>query len=266
MPALGSGWKGIVLLGASLFALRSDNPPSLPRQSVRMRHLPRITVWAWERREDLRALDPATTAVAWLDRTITLDAGGLTVAPRRQPLLLPASAALTRIPVVRIETRREDRTGPELDDASAQAAADAILPAIHPGDAALQIDFDARRSERVWYRNVLTRVRRSLPPNVPLSITALASWCSYDNAWLKTLPVDEAVPMLFRMEPDRRQAAFLGQLASPEFTIREPLCSTSAGISTREPWPAQLAGRRIYLFPDRGWERDDLTETVKQLW
>ena len=227
-----------------------------------MRHLPRLTVWAWERREDLRSLDPATTAVAWLDRTVVLNAEGLTVEPRRQPLLLPASTALTRIPVVRIETRNS----PELSEASAQAAAEAILQALGPHSATLQIDFDARRSERDWYRDVLTRVRRTLPADIPLSITALASWCSYDNAWLHTLPIDEAVPMLFRMEPDRRRAAALGQLSSPELTLREPLCSTSAGISTHEPWPPQLGGKRIYLFPDAGWQHDNLQETVKQLW
>jgi hypothetical protein len=227
-----------------------------------MQHLPRVTVWAWERREDLRTLDPTTTAVAWLDRTILLDNNGFTVEPRRQPLLLPVSASLTRIPVVRIETRNS----PELSDASAQAAAQAILQAVDSRTAVLQIDFDALRSQRDWYRDVLTHVRSSLPANIPLSITALASWCSYDNEWLHSLPVDEAVPMLFRMEPDRRCAAALGRLGSPELTIREPLCSGSVGISTHERWPVQLASKRVYIFPDAGWQHDDLKETVKQLW
>ena len=255
-------WKGIVLLGLTLVTLRSDNLPSIHSRSPRMQHLPRVTVWAWERREDLRALNPATTAVAWLDRTILLDSNGLTIESRHQDLLLPASTALTRIPVVRIETRNS----PELSEASAQAAAEAILQALGPRSAALQIDFDARLSQRDWYREVLTRVRNSMPENLPLSITALASWCSYDNAWLHTLPVDEAVPMLFRMEPDRRRAASLGQLSSAELTIREPLCADAVGISTHERWPAQLAGKRIYVFPDSGWQRDNLNETVNQLW
>jgi hypothetical protein len=227
-----------------------------------MQKFPRLTVWAWERREDLRSLDPAITAVAWLDRTIILDARGVSVEARHQSLLLPASAALVRIPVVRMETR----DSADLSEASAEATAQAIVRTLDPHAAALQIDFDARRSERAWYRDVLTRVRRSLPENIPLSITALASWCSYDNAWIHTLPVDEAVPMFFRMEPDRRSAASHGELGSPELTIREPICSHSAGISTRERRPAQLAGKRIYVFPDGGWQQDDLEETVKQLW
>ena len=58
--------------------------------------------------------------------------------------------------------------------------------------------------------------------------------------------------MLFRMEPDRRRAP----ADLPQFQIREPLCLASAGISTHEPWPANLAGKRIYVFPDLGWHRD----------
>jgi hypothetical protein len=185
-------WASLALLSVALTGLRSDaSLTHVVPLNPRMNHLPRLTVWAWERREDLHTLDPETTAIAYLDRTVTLDARGLTIEPRHQSLLLPASAALTRIPVVRIETGK----GPNLTDASAAAAAIAILGAIDQHSAALQIDFDARLSEREWYKNVLTRVRAKLPASMSLSITALASWCSYDNAWLKTLPVDEAVPM-----------------------------------------------------------------------
>jgi Protein of unknown function (DUF3142) len=255
-------WSALALLSIALLILRSDaSPTTVPSLAPRMQRLPRITVWAWERREDLRALDPSTTAVAYLDRTLTLDAHGLTIQPRRQPMLLPASPALTRIPVIRIETN----TGATLTDASAISTADSILAALRPNSAALQIDFDARLSERDWYRRVLTQVRDRLPANMPLSITALASWCSYDSAWLNTLPIDEAVPMLFRMEPDRRHAAALGLLRRYEFLIRAPRCLASVGISTRERWPSELAGRRIYIFPNEGWQSDNLPNTVRQL-
>ena len=83
------------------------------------------------------------------------------------------------------------------------AQADAVALAVSDATAddatvaALQVDFDARQSQREWYAGVLRRVRAQMPPQMPLSITALASWCSYDGYWLRTLPVDEAVPMLF---------------------------------------------------------------------
>ena len=47
-------------------------------------------------------------------------------------------------------------------------------------------------------------------------------------------PSDEAVPMMFRMEPDRRRAP----PSVEDFQIREPLCRTSTGVSTDEPWPS----------------------------
>jgi hypothetical protein len=114
---------------------------------------------------------------------------------------------------------------------------------------AVQIDFDARRSERPFYRSLLAAVRATLPRKVPLSITALASWCSYDN-WLDGLPVDEAVPMLFRMgrfeERGFRQAGEAN-------AWRTPLCRGSAGISTDERQPLARDGRRLYVFHPTAW-------------
>jgi hypothetical protein len=42
----------------------------------------------------------------------------------------------------------------------------------------------------------------------------------------------------------------------PQFRIREPLCMGSIGISTREPQMESTAGKRVYIFPDRGWRED----------
>ncbi len=183
-------------------------------------------------------------------------------------MLLPGAAGLVEIAVVRVESAPGAVEGGE----SAAAVAGAIVGAVSGGGAkvaALQVDFDARRSEREWYADVLLRVRARMPAGMPLSMTALASWCSYDGEWMRGLPVDEAVPMLFRMEPDRRRVEAAGGLAAVEavreFAIREPLCAGSVGISTREAWPRGLAGRRVYVFADRGWARDGLEETLRSL-
>jgi hypothetical protein len=226
-----------------------------------MARLPRLTVWAWERREDLRTLDPRTTAVAYLDRTVEVDGSGVRVVPRRQGMLLPMSNDLVRIAVVRIEVV----AGTSLDAAEADEVARAVSEAAAGNAvAAVQVDFDARQSQREWYAGVLRSVRAEMPAQMPLSMTALASWCSYDGAWLRSLPVDEAVPMLFRMEPDRRRAGAAGWGAG-DFAVREPLCAGSVGISTTEAWPSQMDGRRVYVFADRGWARDGLQETVRSL-
>lgn len=237
--------SALAMLGALCLVLRSDALPRPPAHlSLRMKLLPTRTLWVWERPEDLRAIDPSTTAIAWLDQTILLGPDVVGV-PRRQPLSYPSSAA--RIAVVRIEALPDAKL-----DAAQQRQAIALLvqSAIQPGVAALQVDFDATRSQRAFYAGLLTDLRRQMPFGLPLSITALASWCSYDD-WIAALPVDEAVPMLFRMEPGRRAAA-----DSPWLRIREPLCMGSAGISTHESWPDDLAGKRIYVFADRGWRQD----------
>jgi hypothetical protein len=222
-------------------------PDALPIVPSRMSVLPARTLWSWERREDLRGLDPRRFAIAYLDQTLIIDLSVHRVA-RRNPIMLPIGAV--RIPVVRIEPSRHA----VLNVANRQAAVQAILlSGEERGIAALQIDFDATASERAFYRDVLTGVRQGMPAKLPLSITVLASWCSYDD-WLSGLPVDEAVPMMFRMEPDRRRASADGY----DFAIREPLCRGAVGVSTSEPWPARVHGKRVYVFADEGWHGENL--------
>jgi len=237
----------LAALGIFCLALKPDALSFAPSPQ-RMDRLPARTLWVWERPEDLRTLNTRTTAIATLDRTIVVGRTA-TVVPRRQTVVYPAG--ITRIAVVRIEAPGTIAAGMErptanliLDALGADSAGAAPI-------AALQIDFDARLSQRGFYAAVLRDLRRRMPPELPLSITALASWCSSDD-WLGNLPVDEAVPMFFRMEPDRRYAP----LGLPQFRIREPLCMGSIGISTHEPAPSDIAGKRVYIFPDRGWRED----------
>lgn len=242
-----------VTLGLLCFALGSDSA-IITSPSARMKHLPNRTLWVWERPENLAAINPQNTAIAWLDQTI-LVGPQIVGQVRHQPMSYPSG--VTRIAVVRIETR----PGGKLDKAAEDRVVDLLLySAAHPGIAALQVDFDARRSERSFYTSVLEKLRERMPQSLPLSITALASWCSNDD-WIGNLPIDEAVPMFFRMEPDRRRAP----ADLPEFRIREPKCMGSAGISTHEAWPKNLAGKRLYVFADRGWRQDLSLLTDREL-
>jgi hypothetical protein len=77
---------------------------------------------------------------------------------------------------------------------------------------------------------------------MPLSMTALTSWCESDT-WIAGLPVAEAVPMLFRLGPGER----------PARTFRPSLCQSSAGISTDEPLREPSSAQRLYLFNPRPW-------------
>jgi hypothetical protein len=86
-------------------------------------------------------------------------------------------------------------------------------------------------------------------------MTALASFCVGDR-WLDDLPVDEAVPMIFRMGADTRTVrSFLGN--GNDF--REPLCRRSYGIALDEPLDINFKGsRRKYIFNARPWTEQDV--------
>lgn len=244
MHAFAHRYFAVLLLAVFCFAIRPD-ALNLASPPGRMRALPARTLWVWERPENLRAIDPRTTAIATLDRTLVIGQS-VTAIPRRQFYVYPAGTK--RIAVVRIEA-----PGPVTNDLVPSAVDHILDLASAPDIAALQIDFDARRSQHPFYRLLLRELRQRMPSNLPLSMTALASWCSNDD-WIASLPVDEAVPMFFRIEPGRRSAP----ASAPELRIREPLCQMSIGISTHEPTSASLEGKRVYIFPDRGW-REDLT-------
>jgi hypothetical protein len=211
-----------------------------------------MILWAWERPENLTFLDPQKTAVAFLAKTITLRDDKTVVKPRLQPLQLAADTKL--IAVVRIEI---DRASPSsLSAAQLQQTADEISSLT--GVSVVQIDFDATVSQRYFYRELLRRVRRELSPSIGLSITALASWCAGDN-WIADLPVDEAVPMLFRMGVERRQ--FQRRLESGQ-TFEASICQNSAGVSTDEPVTTP-AVNRLYIFNPEPWTKDSFARAME---
>jgi hypothetical protein len=213
-----------------------------------MQNEPSTMLWAWETPQDLTTLDPAKTGVAFLSRELLLGKG-VQVRPRRQPLRLPDNTWL--MAVVRIETA-PDFTATA--DTLAETVRDIAAVAQQPNVRAVQVDFDATASQRAFYSAVLNQLRKQLPSNVPISITALVGWCG-DNSWLHQLPVDEAVPMFFRMGGPAPLRATRPKDAS---VVHEPLCSGSVGISTDETWPAIHSRERVYVFLPGSWTQQEL--------
>lgn len=208
--------------------------------------MPRVVLWAWERPTDLRFINPRETGVAFLARTIYLRANEVVVRPRLQPLNVPEGTKV--IAVARVES--DQRTKPDLSTQQTEELAVAIAEMVQlPNVSTIQIDFDATQSERTFYHDLILAVRGRLPASVALSITALASWCS-DDDWISDLPIDEAVPMLFRMGPDRRQIR--NRVASGEEFPARP-CRNSYGISTDEPLRNLSAAKRLYVFNPDAW-------------
>jgi hypothetical protein len=212
----------------------------------RLERIPRVMLWAWERPIDLRFIDTEEVGVAFLAQTIQLRDDEIGIRPRVQPLKLPESAKV--VAVVRVETDAVNKptlSAGQREKLAVAIAAMAKLPKISN----IQIDFDATQSERLFYRELIVDVRRRLPDASGLSITALASWCTYDD-WLSDLPIDEAVPMLFRMAGDGKEIA--RRLNTGDDFIASP-CRHSYGISTDEPRSGLLPARRLYVFNPDPW-------------
>ena len=223
----------------------------------RMQGYPRLFLWAWERPEDLDFIDPQRVGVAFLSRTIYLQGDKVIERPRMQPLKV--APATTLIAVVRIEAVRDNR--PTLSASQrAETVAALTRAARAPKVSALQIDFDALESEREFYKSLLLELRPRLPQGMPLSITALASWCIYDN-WLDGLPVDEAVPMLFRMGVDE---GHIKSYLKEGGEFRSPLCRLSSGLSTDEPLKLASPPARTYIFHTKSWTKDSVRSALER--
>ena len=120
----------------------------------------------------------------------------------------------------------------------------------------VQLDFEVRTSERQVLLDVIEDLRRGLPRGTLLSMTALASWCDTEG-WLERVPVDEIVPMLFRMtaggETLRKRLAAGGD-------FRNPRCRAALGVAGDSPIARAPPGRRVYLFNPRGWTAAEFDE------
>jgi hypothetical protein len=231
----------IVLIATALVALtRPSGRDPLPQ-------LPRLMIWAWERPEKLDFINPREAGVAFLARTVTVRGAMVMVHLRLQPLVVAPGTVM--MAVVRIESENPQPSA-RID------VVHAILDATElRGVGAVQLDYDAKASERDFYRGLIQDLRRVLPASLPLSITALASWCERDD-WISGLPVSEAVPMPFRMgaEPYRPGD---GSLAGK--------CRSSVGISTDEPLADFPRGRSVYIFHPRRWSREELRAAIQEV-
>lgn len=226
-----------------------------------MKDFPPVILWAWERPEDLRFLDPQKYGVAFLAQTLVLSNGEVTMRPRRQPLEISPGTRL--VAVTRIESQKITGSPAGLSERQRQKVVELVMRTLQLKDVgAVQIDFDVLVSERNFYREMLTDLRRSLPENVPLSMTALASFCLGDR-WMKGLPVDEVVPMIFRMGADD---AGIKQHLSEGGDLREAMCRNSYGISLDEPLKMEFDyTRRTYVFNDRPWTESDIERIETRL-
>ena len=196
--------------------------------------------YAWDRPESLRA-----KLVAVYTATVSLAAGQVVWRPRLHPLMLAPDA--TRIAVIHVEPAAGH--GRPLDAALRGFLVDKmVVEARRPNVVELQLDYEAPRSEREFLRALVTELRQALP-DTRLSMTALASWCMYDD-WVRELPVDEVVPMVYRMGADREP---IRRWLDAGRDFRVPRCRQAVAVSLGDPPPRLPGGRRRFVFNPHSW-------------
>ena len=253
----------IAALSLGLLAHGSDTRLR-PAVSPRLAHLPRITVWAWERREDLRELDPQNgRCLPGPDRAGRRARARGAVSPS-------ANAAARgrwppRIAVVRIETR----PGAPANDTAATAVAARQWWRQPANPASPRCRWISTRSVRragtpPSSAGSAAGSHRSCPCRSPRSPRGAATtaagctcyrsmkWCPCSSAWNPTAAASPSAPACRRRGCRR--------LHHPRAAVLELRGHLDHGSVAAQP-----PGKRVYIFPDRGWARDGLAETVRSL-
>lgn len=241
-------------------AEKSTSKPSLQINT------PNKILWAWKRAEDLSDIDPHQFGVAYLACHVFIDGDKIKWETRNQPLKIPPHTRV--VPTVRIDVIRRQK--PQLSSQQIDKIAWHVQKAASvPNAAALQIDFDALQSERPFYRALLEHLRKTLPSTMPISITALASWCLFDN-WISDLPIDEAVPMMFSLGREREKVLRYFQ---KHHDFLDERANRSLGLSLEDTGVNELmipiAQRRkipvrVYVFTKTAWTPTKI-QAVKSL-
>lgn len=235
-------------LGAGIWMFRDDLAEILEPSAE-----PHYYLWAWRRAEDLSFIDPARVKVALWTGTIFVGDDDFHVEHRLNPITYPTQAEI--VGVVRLEA-----TGVP-DDGIVAPLADAIIAASRPfRPVEHQVDFDARLSQRDFYRRLLDALRVRTG-EAKLSITALASWCFYDD-WVRALPVDAVVPMIYRMGPEG------DAIRHTLYTEREfpaPVCAGNIGYSADEPLAPVDGLRRVFLFHPKPWTEHSFRAMIEKV-
>ncbi|MRW91982.1 hypothetical protein GJ699_18475 [Duganella sp. FT80W] len=206
--------------------------------------------WLWD---EAQAPAWSLREVAVLQRHILLSGDQIQMRPRMRWPALPPGALVT--PVLHVEVSivnppvQIERARPLILHAMMDAAAVSSTGWV-------QLDMEARPSQRAFYRALVKELRAALPSHIKLSVTALAWWCR-SPAWLDDLAADEVVPMFFRMGRDSTAMHALLDL-SPD-TLHPSCRAGAAGFSPQEPFARNVVTRytKTYWFDRHAWKRGD---------
>jgi hypothetical protein len=256
MTSLDANYKSLrwpTLLMCGLLFAAVTGPVLLGIGMPPVRSADALYLWAWQRNEDLSFLDPSTTRIALWVGTISVGDDRISMTPRQNPVQYPEGTEL--LPVVRIDVDRVYDAGMAARVAEFVEGLAAPLAATE-----LQVDFDARVSQRDFYGALIAALRTQLP-GWKLSITALASWCLGDP-WLDALGVDAAVPMLYRMGSDGPR---IRQYLSEQGHFPATICRDNIGYSSDEPAVAVDGAERVFWYHPTAWNEEAFTTVSRAL-
>lgn len=222
-----------------------------------------VSIWAWDRFDDLSFLKDDTSVTSYAGTFYLRDNRSI-FDPRRKELICPKETA--RIPSFRIES--VNKIDKDYEDSAIAGICDTIKQYFRTHSECqkmVQIDFDARASERDLYKKLLFKLRQTLKSaqytsDVKISITALASWCLKDK-WMQDLDVDEIVIMLFSLGQDKEDV--LTDLKDTNLDTGNK-ASTAIGISANEPQTNEALkilgiisdARKMYIFQSLPWTKN----------
>lgn len=205
-------------------------------------------LWVWDRPDNLNDLNLTFAKeyqVAPLLATIHISESGLKVEERHHSFLAPDQRE--KMGVLRIDT-------PKLRTLS--LANELIDPLVFIITAyeyrfkldAIQLDFDAKLSERKFYDLLLKKLRSRLQTKTKLSITAIASW--FTDRWWKDSSVDEIVFMFYPLRASEVNF-YKNLLRNPSYFKAKP--KISVAFSVQDPMERPAKAHRVFWFNHQGW-------------
>lgn len=225
----------------------------------------RVVLWAWDRPQQLSMSLPGSVWVAVLYQHIELSGKSssasqpqktiLTPQRRRNALRLNMNTKVMPVVHVQIDNLYPPTT---LSHEQIEQVVGFVYDAARVSNSGwVQLDFEARPSQRDDYLNILKRLQ-PLRKTHHLSVTALASWCMRDT-WLDASLVDEVVPMLFRMGKGKQG---IQEWIARERQLPVSACRSSVGWMFGEPWQALQGMRSMYVFHPRSWKNQDIENVM----
>lgn len=215
---------------------------------------PNFILWVWERPENLYFMKKEKVTYAFLAGSVIKTDKDLIFYPRRQPLRILDNS--TTIAVIRIDDKSDGElfTDSDMEKISGFIIGSCVDSRKNIG---CQIDFDATQSQIDFYKSLLVTIRSKLPTGIKLSITSLLSWCTTnDKPWFADSPIDEIIPMFFRLGMDSN--IYRQKIAQNELAL-DKLCQKSIGISIDEALPGKeyLKDKKIYIFNNDYWDKSN---------